>query len=86
MTDIKEDDDSYLFLEEQTKKVVTPEQVWAKINDDGTEAEVSWNIVELYAMEFDSLNRSGGFKTQTHVLCKLLVLVRDQVRKECGKV
>lgn len=36
----------------------------------------------MYAAEFDSLNRNGKNKSQTHVICKLLVLVRDQVKKE----
>jgi hypothetical protein len=36
----------------------------------------------MYALEYDSLKRSGKDTAQTHVICKLLVLVRDQVRKE----
>ncbi len=32
--------------------------------------------------EFDSLNRNGKNKSQTHVICKLLVLVREQVKRD----
>jgi len=79
------DDEAYLVMpKDQVRNAVMPNQVWAKISEDGKEAHVRWDIVELYAAEFDSLNHTGHDKTQTHVLCKLLVLVRDQVRKEYG--
>lgn len=83
MSEINDDDEAYLIVPaEQVKKVVAPEQVWAKIGDDGGLEVLRWDIIEMYATEFDSLNRAGQPKQQTHVLCKLLVLVREQVRKE----
>lgn len=78
-----EDDEAYLIVpQEHAKIIATPETAWAKIDDEGQLELLRWDIVEMYAMEYDSLGRNGKTKSQTHVLCKLLVLVRDQVRKE----
>lgn len=83
MTDINDDDEAYLDMpQEHVKVVAPPEAVWAKIGDDGELEILRWDIIEMYAAEFDSLLRSKKDKSQTHVLCKLLVLVRDQVRAE----
>jgi hypothetical protein len=83
---ISNDDDAYLIVpEEHIKRAVPVDAVWAKISEDGKEAVVTWNIVEMYATEFDSLTHTKRDKTQTHILCKLLVLVRDQTRKEYDK-
>jgi hypothetical protein len=59
--------------------------VWAKIGDDGQLEVLRWDIIDMYATEFDSLLRAGKDKPQTHVLCKLLALVRDQVKQEYSK-
>lgn len=87
MNEIKDDDDeAYLVVpQKHVKNLVSPEQVWAKIGDDGELEVLRWDIIEMYAMEFDSLNRANQPKQQTHVLCKLLVLAREQIRKECEK-
>jgi len=78
-----EDDEAYLIVPQENIKVVAhPETVWAKIDDDGKLETLRWDIVEMYALEFDSLNRNGKDKSQTHVICKLLMLVRDQVRQQ----
>jgi hypothetical protein len=83
---ISDDDDAYLIVpEEHIRRAVPIDAVWAKISDDGKEAIIRWDIVEMYATEFDSLTHTKRDKTQTHVLCKLMVLVRDQVRKEYDK-
>ena len=77
--EILEDDEAYLIVpEEHVKKVA----VWAKIGDDGQLEVLRWDIIDMYATEFDSLLRAGKDKPQTHVLCKLLVLAREQVKKE----
>ena len=81
-----EDDEAYLIVpKEQVKAIANPETVWAKIGDDGSLEVLRWDIIDMYATEFDSLLREGRDKPQTHVICKLLVLVREQVRKECLK-
>lgn len=87
MSEIKketlEDDEAYLIIpQEHTKVVANPETVWAKIDDEGKLETLRWDIVEMYALEYDSLGRNGKDKSQTHVICKLLVLVRDQVRQQ----
>ena len=81
--EVLEDDEAYLIVpEENIKRIAMPETVWAKIDDDGKLEVLRWDIIQMYAAEFDSLNRNGKNKSQTHVICKLLVLVRDQVKKE----
>ena len=81
--EILEDDEAYLIVpEEHVKKIAMPETVWAKIDDDGKLEVLRWDIIEMYSAEFDSLNRNGKTKSQTHVICKLLVLVREQVKRD----
>ena len=81
--EILEDDEAYLIVpEEHAKVVATPDTVWAKIDDEGKLEVLRWDIIEMYATEYDSLGRNGKEKSQTHVICKLLVLVRDQVRQQ----
>ena len=80
--EVLEDDEAYLIVpQEHAKVVANPETVWAKIDDDGKLEILRWDIIDMYAAEFDSLNRNGKDKSQTHVICKLLSLVRDQVRQ-----
>ena len=81
--EVLEDDEAYLIVpQEHAKVIANPETVWAKISDDGKLEVLRWDIIEMYAAEFDSLNRNGKETSQTHVICKLLVLVRDQVRQQ----
>lgn len=81
--EVLEDDEAYLIVpQEHAKIVANPETVWAKIDDNGQLETLRWDIVEMYALEYDSLGRNGKEKSQTHVICKLLVLVRDQVRQQ----
>ena len=81
--EVLEDDEAYLVVpQEHAKIVANPETVWAKIDDSGQLETLRWDIVEMYALEYDSLGRNGKEKSQTHVICKLLVLVRDQVRQQ----
>ena len=62
---------------ENTKSI--PETVWAKIGDNGDLEVIRWDIIEMYAKQYDIDNKN---RSQTHVMCKLLVLVRDQTRQE----
>jgi len=81
--EVLEDDEAYLIVpQEHAKVIASPETAWAKIDEEGKLELLRWDIVEMYALEYDSLGRNGKDKSQTHVICKLLVLVRDQVRKE----
>jgi hypothetical protein len=83
MTDIKDDDDAYLIVpEELTKKIAMPDTIWAKIGDDGKLEIIRWDIIQMYVMEYDMQIRAKQQPSQTHVICKLLVLVRDETRKE----
>lgn len=82
--DIVEDDEAYLIVpEEQMKKIATPDTVWAKIDDNGELEIIRWDIINMYAMEYDMMMKAKQTHSQTHVICKLLTLVRDQTRKEC---
>jgi hypothetical protein len=56
--------------------------VWAKIGDNGGLEVIRWDIIEMYAKQYDIDNKN---RTQSHVMCKLLVLVRDQTRQESSK-
>ena len=72
------DDEAYLVMPpDMVKKVTMPDTIWAKIGDDGGLEIIRWDIIEMYATEYDS---SVNNRSQTHVMCKLLVLVRDQAR------
>ena len=83
MTDINDDDEAYLVLPEgHIKKLISPETVWAKIGDTGELEILRWDLIEMYANEYNSSEQN---RTQTHVMCKLLVLVREQTRKECNE-
>lgn len=84
--EVLEDDEAYLIVpQEHIKTTVNPETVWAKIDDNGNLEVLRWDIIGMYAAEFDSLNRNGKTKSQTHVICKLLTLVRDQERRHNEK-
>ena len=77
------DDEAYLVMpENMLKKVTMPDTIWAKIGDNGDLEIIRWDIIEMYATEYDS---SVNNRSQTHVMCKLLVLVRDQARQERDK-
>jgi len=81
--EVVEDDEAYLIVpEEHIKKIATPDTVWAKIGEDGQLEVIRWDIIQMYALEYDMQARAKQQHSQTHVICKLLVLVRDQERKQ----
>lgn len=85
MTDVDDNEEAYLEMpEEHVKKIAMPDTVWAKIGDDGQLEVLRWDIVEMYALDFDMQKKAKKEPQQAHVICKLLVLVRDQVRRERG--
>ena len=67
-----------LIINKENTKAI-PETVWAKIGDKGDLEVIRWDIIEMYAKQYDINNQN---RSQSHVMCKLLVLVRDQTRQE----
>lgn len=57
------------------------EVTWVKIGDNGTLEFINWETINKYSKEFDDLGPNGR-RTQTHVICKLLTLVRDETKRE----
>ena len=85
--EVVEDDEAYLIVpEEHMKKIATPDTVWAKIGDDGQLEVIRWDIIQMYALEYDMQARAKQQHSQTHVICKLLLLVRDQERRRSEKL
>ena len=81
--EVLDDDEAYLIIpEEHMKKLAQPNTVWVKIGEDGQLEVIRWDIIQMYALEYDMLARAKQQHSQTHVICKLLVLVRDQERKQ----
>ena len=77
------EDEAYLIVpEEHRKVVVSPDTIWAKIGDDGQLEIIRWDIINMYAAQYDALGKMDKEKSQTHVMCKLMVLVREQALKE----
>lgn len=70
-----------LIINKENAKAI-PETVWAKIGDKGDLEVMRWDIIEMYARQYD-IDKNN--RTQSHVMCKLLVLVRDQTRAESSK-
>jgi hypothetical protein len=84
---ISNDDDDVSYLDIKPEHVVQippQEKVWAQIGDDLKLAHIDWDIITAMANQFDENHRQGKPKTQSEVMSKLLVLVRDETRKECG--
>jgi hypothetical protein len=72
-----------LIISKEYLKVIPSETVWAKIGDDGGLEIIRWDIIDMYAKQYDIDENN---RTQTHVMCKLLVLVRDQERRRNEKL
>ena len=70
-----------LIINKENSKAI-PQTVWAKIGDNGDLEVIRWDIIEMYAKQYDIDNKN---RSQSHVMCKLLVLVRDQTRAESSK-
>lgn len=68
-----------LIVDKTHVKAIPSETIWAKIGDDGGLEIIRWDIIEMYAQQYD-IDKNN--RTQSHVMCKLLVLVRDETRKE----
>ena len=68
-----------LIIDKEQTRAIPTDTVWAKIGDDNQLEVLRWDLIEMYASQYDYDKTS---RSQTHVICKLLVLVRDQTRKE----
>jgi len=79
----QDDDVSYLDIKEEDKiKVPAQETVWARIGDNLQLEYIDWQMVDAFAAQFDELTKANKEKTESHVMCKLIALVRDTVREE----
>lgn len=76
------DDAEYaeLIIDSSQVMVIPSDTVWAKISDDGKLEVLRWDLIEMFASQYDA---SSENRSQSHVMCKLLVLVRNQTREEC---
>lgn len=72
---------TYMEIPESHKTVV-PDTVWVKISEEGELEIIRWDIINMYAAQYDA---DKTLRDQTRVMCKLLTLVRDQVRKEVAR-
>lgn len=70
-----------LIMNKENIVQIPNETVWAKIGDNGDLEILRWDLIESFSRQYD-IDKNN--RSQTHVMCKLLVLVRDQVRKENG--
>lgn len=79
----EDDDVSYLDVKREDLVPIPPqEKVWATIGDNLELEYIDWDMIENLAHQFDLIHKAGQQKTESHVICKLLKLVRDQTRKE----
>lgn len=82
--DINDDDVSYLDAKPEDLVAMPAQQkVWATIGDNLELDYIDWDMINELAKQFDLLHKEGKEKTESHVICKLLTLVREQTRKEC---
>ena len=81
---MNEDDDvSYLDAKPEDSVAMPAQQkVWATIGDNLELEYIDWEMINELARQFDVLHKESKEKTESHVICKLLTLVRDQTRKE----
>lgn len=73
------EENAYLKVDADQIRQIHSDTVWAKIGDDGKLEVLRWDLIEAFSRQYDVDNNN---RSQTHVMCKLLVLVRDQVRQE----
>lgn len=72
MSNLNDEEETYLKIGE----VVPQEESWAQIGDNGELAYINWGKIEQFAVDYDR-----GQRHQTFVICKLLSLVRRQVKE-----
>jgi hypothetical protein len=78
-----DDDVSFLDVKPEDMVAIPPqEKVWATIGDDLKLQYIDWAMINLMAFQFDELHKQGLEKSESHVICKLMTLVRDVVQEE----
>ena len=76
----KKGEENVAYLEvPQEHRVSVPETIWCKIGEDNQLELIRWDIINVYAAQYDA---DKNARDQTRVMCKLLTLVRDETRKE----
>jgi hypothetical protein len=79
----EDDDVSFLDVKKEDMVPMPPqEKVWAQIGDNLQLEYIDWAMINSLAAQFDELHTQGKEKTESHVICKLLTLVRDNVAEE----
>jgi hypothetical protein len=74
------DTEAYLEIPANQQVAVPQQEVaWCKISEAGELEYIRWDVIEANAAQYDE---DKAARDQTRVMCKLLVLVRDQTRKE----
>ena len=82
----EDDDVSYLDVKPEDMVAIPPqEKVWATIGDNLNLEYIDWDMIENLAHQFDLLHKSNQQKTESHGICTLLTLVRDDTRKQYDK-
>lgn len=79
------DDEDVSFLDVKKEDLVPippQEKVWAQIGDNLQLEYIDWHMINGLAFQFDDLHKRGEEKSESHVICKLLTLVRDAVAEE----
>ena len=83
MTNHDEDDVSFLDIRKEDLIPVPPqEKVWATIGENLALEYIDWAVINGMATQFDDLHKSNQPKSETHVMCKLIALVRDSVAED----
>lgn len=68
------------FHEESYLELPKQEKTWCKIDEKGQLEFVDWDIVEELSKQFDKVQ--PNLRSEQMLICKLMVLVREQTRKE----
>lgn len=72
------DDVSYLDIKpEDCIRIPTQEKAWAQIGEDLKLSFIDWDMINEMAKQYDELHGKGVEISQSRVISKLLVLVRE---------
>ena len=75
---MSEEDISYLEVKpEHLVPMPAQEKAWAQIGEDLKLAFIDWDMINEMARQFDVIHKQGGEKSQSQIISKLLVLVRE---------
>lgn len=80
MQNIEDDEESFLVPAETINS--QKEKVWCKINEKNQLEYVDWEMVDGLSKQFDAT--SADQRSEQMLIAKIMWLVREQTRKECG--